>query len=255
LIVLKHFELKDCKSNMDLKPENTDFPSTIKTSRRRQILRRLWRAEFMYIIALAGFTVLTIFAYFNAYFGWDIRVARLLQSIKLPGLFTFMRFMSLFGDHAIPYIITFITIIIFLIVKLKHEAAGLLLSAGGSALLDFVLKIFVNRPRPPVDLVEVFRIKQSKSFPSGHVTFYVCYFGFLFLLIYVLLPRISWLRRSLLILTAIPIIFVGISRVYLGEHWPSDTLGAYLMGGLWLAFSLDRYRRWKETTGPIQDKI
>jgi membrane-associated phospholipid phosphatase len=225
---------------------NIDDSQELQNLKRFRVLRRIWRIEFFYLVGLIGFSLLTLFAYFNSYFGWDLRVARTLQSLPIPGLFEFMRIMSIFGDREKPYLITFFTIIILLLIKLRYEAAGLLLSTAGSAILDNLFKILINRPRPSTDLVNVFRTIKSKSFPSGHVTFYVCYFGFLFLIFYVLLPRGTWIRRFALTLTTIPIIFVGLSRIYLGEHWPSDTLGAYLMGGLWLAFSIDQYRRWKE---------
>jgi undecaprenyl-diphosphatase len=84
-----------------------------------------------------------------------------------------------------------------------------------------------------------------ESFPSGHVTFYVCFFGFLFFVAFALLPKGSTARRVACALAALPVLLIGLSRVYLGAHWPSDTLGAYLFSGLWLAFSLDVYRRWK----------
>jgi undecaprenyl-diphosphatase len=76
---------------------------------------------------------------------------------------------------------------------------------------------------------------------------YVCYFGFLFFVAYAQLPRDSYARRIALALLALPVLLVGLSRVYLGAHWPSDTIGAYLFGGLWLAFSLHMYRHWKES--------
>lgn len=53
------------------------------------------------------------------------------------------------------------------------------------------------------------------------------------------------MRRLALLLTTLPILLIGLSRVHQYAHWPSDTLGAYLLGGLWLAFSLDMYRRMK----------
>ena len=137
------------------------------------------------------------------------------------------------------------TAILFLVFNKRSEAAGIVLSAGGSALLNSILKKVIARPRPTSDLVMVFRPLDTQSFPSGHVTFYVCFFGFLFFTAYALLPRGSVARRVALILTALPILLIGLSRVYLGAHWPSDTIGAYFSSGLWLAFSLDMYRRWK----------
>jgi undecaprenyl-diphosphatase len=164
----------------------------------------------------------------------------------VPGLQEFMRVVSVFGNKWKPYAITTITALVFLVFRRRSEAAGLVLSAGGSAVLNGLLKILIARPRPTPELVSVQVDLQTQSFPSGHVTFYVCYFGFLFFTAYALLPPRSLARRVALTLSALPVVLVGFSRVYLGAHWPSDTLGAYLMGGVWLAFSLHLYRIWKE---------
>jgi undecaprenyl-diphosphatase len=192
------------------------------------------------------FAALALLAYFNTYFDWDLVISKGLQNLKTPGMFTFMRFVSLFGDKWIPWVIAGVTIILFMVSGNRSEAAGLLLSTGGGQLLNSLLKRLIARPRPSSELVDVFRPLTTQSFPSGHVTFYVCYFGFLFFASYALLPRGSILRRAALTLTALPVLLVGISRVFLGEHWPSDTVGAYLASGLWLAFALNIYRRWKE---------
>jgi undecaprenyl-diphosphatase len=66
----------------------------------------------------------------------------------------------------------------------------------------------------------------------------------LFFLSYVLLKP-GLLRRGSLIVLALLIALVGISRVYLGAHWPSDVLGAYLAGGVWLMVMIEIYRRVK----------
>ncbi|HEY0081075.1 MAG TPA: phosphatase PAP2 family protein [Pyrinomonadaceae bacterium] len=213
---------------------------------RRRATRRLLRAEVFYLLGLVGFAVLAAFAYFNAYFGWDLRASRAVQSIPLPGIEALMTATSLFGNEGIPYVLTAITAGIFLIFRRRSEAAGLVVSTAGSAILNGTLKALIARPRPTSDLVNVVFDLPSLSFPSGHVTFYVSYFGFLFFVAYALLRRGSLVRRLALTLSALPVLLVGFSRVYLGAHWPSDTLGAYLIGGVWLGLSLHLYRYWKQ---------
>ena len=213
---------------------------------RRRAVRRLLRAEVFYITAMTMFAVLALLAHFNNYFDWDLVIAKALQNFNSPTVFTFMRVVSLFGDKLTPWVLAGVTIILFLIAGSRSEAAGLLLSTGGGELLNSILKRLIARPRPSSELVDVFRALKTQSFPSGHVTFYVCYFGFLFFASYALLRRGSFVRRAALTLTALPVLLIGVSRVYLGEHWPSDTLGAYLSSGLWLAFSLHAYRYWKQ---------
>ena len=221
-------------------------PSDPTLSRRRRIVRRLRRAETIYIVALMSFAVLALFARVDAYFAWDLAAARLLQTNSLPGMSGLMRVVSVFGNGWVPFALTPLTAIAFLAFRRQSEAACLILSAGGGAALNRLLKLLVGRPRPTRDLVTIFGDLDSQSFPSGHVTFYVCYFGFLFFVAYALLPRGSHARRLALTLAALPVLLIGLSRVYLGAHWPSDALGAYLVSGVWLAFSLDVYRRWKQ---------
>lgn len=220
--------------------------SPTQQQQRRSAARRLLRAEVFYGLALAAFAVLAFLAYSNAYFGWDLRTTLFLQSLPVPGLLPLMRFVSLFGNGLTPYAITILTAIVFLAFKRRSEAAGVVLSAGGGAVINSLLKILIARPRPTPDLVSVFINLKTQSFPSGHVTFYMCYFGFLFFAAYAVLPRASASRRVACAAAAVPVLLIGLSRIYLGAHWPSDTLGAYLVSGLWLALSLDLYRRWKE---------
>jgi undecaprenyl-diphosphatase len=220
--------------------------STIPTVPRQRAVRRLWRAETIYVVALAAFAVLAIFAHLDPYFRWDLEVSEHFNwtTFTLPGLFPLMHFISVFGNTWTPYALTTATVIVFLLFRKRSEAFGLILSAAGSGLINTLLKTVIARPRPA--LVKSFPTTITNSFPSGHVTFYVCYFGFLFFVAYALLRQGSTARRLALTLAALPVLLIGFSRVYLGAHWPSDTLGSYLWSGVWLAFSLWMYRRWKE---------
>ena len=211
----------------------------------RLAARRLLRAEVFYLAGLAAFAVLALLARANAYFGWDLRAARAVQSLDAPGFADLMHASSFFGNGWVPWVVTGLTMFAFLLFRRRSEAAGVVLSAGGAALLNSVLKEVIARPRPSAELVQILAVTRNLSFPSGHVTFYVAYFGFLFFVAYAILPRGSLARRVVLAVTALQVVLVGLSRVYLGAHWPSDTLGAYLLSGAWLAFVVHQYRRWK----------
>ncbi len=223
--------------------------SPVETVSRWRALRRLWRAELVYFVALGAFAVLAIFAYLDPYFAWDLKVSSAFnwKTFTPPGVFPLMEFVSVFGNSWIPYGLSAAAALIFLLTGLRSEAVGLLLCTAGSGLINSALKLLISRPRPSTsEFVQVYRETVSQSFPSGHVTFYVCFFGFLFFVAYALLRHGSLARRLALTLTALPVLLVGPSRIYLGAHWPSDTIGAYLWSGVWLAFSLAMYRRWKE---------
>lgn len=214
-------------------------------ARRRRESRKLLRALVFYFAGLATFAVLAVLAHEYSYFAWDLRAARFIQSFEAGWWASLMWWVSVFGNGVTPHLIATATALVFFAFRRRSEAFGVALSAGGGAIINRVLKVIIARPRPSADLVGFAYRSDELSFPSGHVMFYVCYFGFLFFVAYALLPRGSRVRRAALVLTALPVLFIGVSRIYLRAHWPSDALGAYVLGGLWLGFSLAMYRRWK----------
>jgi undecaprenyl-diphosphatase len=215
------------------------------SERRRRESRRLLRAETAYAVGLAAFAVLAVLAHAYAYFAWDLRLARAVQSINFPAWAALMKWASAFGNGWTPWALTTLTAILFLAWRRRSEAYGIALSVAGGSLINNIFKLLVARPRPAADLVGFAYASRETSFPSGHVTFYVCYFGFLFFAAYALLRRGSAMRRAALVLTGGAVALIGLSRIYLRAHWPSDVIGAYLLSGTWLVFSLETYRRWK----------
>jgi membrane-associated phospholipid phosphatase len=130
------------------------------------------------------------------------------------------------------------------LIKTGLRAEGVLCMAGAASgwLVNSLTKFLIGRPRPSDELVHIVKAYQSDSFPSGHVVFFVEFFGFLFFLAYVLLKP-GPLRRASLTVLGLLIALVGVSRIYLGAHWPSDVAGAYLAGGIFLMLMIEVCRR------------
>src|SRR3989442_15201324 len=119
----------------DLRAERIKPAAQERLSRWSAVVR-LRYAEIIYILALAAFAVLALLAHFYRYFAWDLWTARFLQNLPIPGLFAVMRAVSLLGDRWTPFALTALTVAVFLMFHRRHEAAGLLLSAGLGELLN-----------------------------------------------------------------------------------------------------------------------
>jgi undecaprenyl-diphosphatase len=131
----------------------------------------------------------------------------------------------------------------FAVRRLWVEAVWVLGSQASSVVV-LVLKDVVHRARPSAELVGVLTPLTDPSFPSGHVVQYTTLFGVTFFLVYVLAPW-SMLRTAALTLLAVPILLVGLSRLYLGQHWLSDVLGGYAVAVLLLVPYCWAYARWR----------
>jgi undecaprenyl-diphosphatase len=164
-----------------------------------------------------------------------------IQTITNPAFATLMAWISWPGFTPQTLVIPFIVVGFLWALGLHWEAVAALIAAFSSAAVDGAVKTFIQRPRPSASLVHVFRILNSYSFPSGHVMFYVVFFGFLFFLAFALLKP-SALRTLILLFFGLMIVLVAPSRIYLGQHWASDVVGAYLLGSLTLVANIAFYR-------------
>ena len=150
-----------------------------------------------------------------------------------------------------PVVLTLVTIAVvgYLLLERKRETAVfVVLAVGGGAVLETLLKLGFARPRPELvsHLVDV----NSFSFPSGHATMATI----TYLTLGVLLARVQDRRRMKLYLLAIAIfvaLVVGISRVYLGVHWPTDVLAGWCVGAAW-ALACWLVATWLQRRGAIE---
>lgn len=186
----------------------------------------------LFVSIFFAFIFLTYAIANQGIFYWDIEITKNIQNytyLTIP-----MVFISAFGQISVTTLL-FLLILGFLYWKgYRKEAAFVVPAVLLTPALNALLKELVARPRPPESLVNVLEPLPQYSYPSGHVMYFVVFFGFLAFLA-VSLPKLEPRWRILWLSISLPlIILVGVSRVYLGAHWPSDVAGAYLFGGLYL---------------------
>ena len=140
---------------------------------------------------------------------------------------------TFFGSTAFIVALSVILFIVFLICKKKNQAYLTVSVIIISTILNNVIKIIIMRNRPEVlKLV----IEASYSFPSGHTMASVTIYGILLYLVNKTDLK-SGLKNTLrVILFTLPI-FIGISRIYLGAHFATDVIGAYLVSTILLLVS------------------
>jgi membrane-associated phospholipid phosphatase len=107
----------------------------------------------------------------------------------------------------------------------------------GAGLLNISLKTNLDRPRPPEAWRDRAVLESNYSYPSGHSMGSTVGYG---LLAYTLLIHPSNRRRraAIVLLIALVVAGVGLSRIYLRAHWFSDVIGGYSVGLAWLCFCL-----------------
>jgi len=191
-------------------------------------------------ILLSLFIIVSLLSAFNPYFKLDLQITKSIQSIHSTLFSQTMWFVTWMGNYSYMLLIVGITSSLLYLYKFKTEAIVSALAAAGSALSGSLIKMIVDRPRPEGNLVHVSVWLFDKSYPSNHVLVFTVFFGFL---LYLLLSKPKHKTKGIFfsIIFFLLIATIGISRIYLGAHWASDVLGGYLLGIIWLIFTIRIY--------------
>jgi undecaprenyl-diphosphatase len=192
------------------------------------------------LVASLVFVALAVAAHYIPYFHIDLVVTQAFQSDKGAAFDALMRGLSWLGFVPQVDLMIVLVIAVLFFLGLRWEALAAMFAALGPV-VGSLIKLIVNRPRPSASVVHVIRQLDTLSFPSGHVLLATAFYGFIAFLGYALLKH-GWFRTIYLILFMLLIALMGPSRIYLGQHWFSDVMGAYVLGSLWLALSIRVYR-------------
>ena len=199
----------------------------------------------MLVVAIIVLIDLAFLVHYHSVWGLDVYLSRDIQAEgdtanRKSAILDVLTWVSYFGKPVVTGVMIFVVAAIFWLLKYYRETIFVLLTPVAAA-INFVVKLIVDRPRPDGSLVHVLDRELDPSFPSGHVNFYVVFFGFLIAAMF-FTPKIPlWIRVLVALFSTAMIISISFSRIYLGAHWATDVLGGYLLGLILLSILLYFY--------------
>jgi len=159
-------------------------------------------------------------------------------------------FTSIGGPWVLGLVV--LAVVGFLLLQTRyHTALVVLVAAVSGELVNTALKGFFLRPRPSV--IPHLREVVATSFPSGHAM----QSAIIYLTLGAMLMRIAESRASkayCLLMAILVTLLVGISRVYLGVHYPTDVVGGWIFGFVWASLCWMVAKRFERETGVAQER-
>lgn len=179
----------------------------------------------------------------------DDGVLRWFDALRSPALDRIMTWITTLGNGIVVITVAAAVCTVLWLTRHNGLARVLLASVIGALALNNVLKFMFARQRPAI--VEWGEQVASYSFPSGHAMAALATYGGLAWVV-IRLATSRRVRRIATTILALLIVAIGISRTYLGVHYPSDVVAGFIAGSAWLAFVLvaDRAVRILGNDGP-----
>lgn len=190
--------------------------------------QKLTRALAASMAAWAGFGALAGLVLGGYTLEFDEQILQAIHSASNVQLDRFFSFATELGGF---YAVTVIGLVLVgWLIKTNRKVSAIMVVFGvaGAGLVNVLLKLIFERPRP--DLWEQIVLEGSFSFPSGHAMAS----SSIALSCIIVSWRTKW-RMPVLFVSVVYIVLIGVSRLYLGVHYPSDVIGGWLASLGWVS--------------------
>jgi undecaprenyl-diphosphatase len=170
---------------------------------------------------------------------FDLAVRARVHAYASPEMTRIMIALSFLGGDGLIFTVV-VALVVFVFFRWRRATLWLVITLLGALVLDLSLKYAFHRARPTPFFGA---LPGTYSFPSGHALFSFCFYGVLAGL-WAGRARSAFERILIWITAGILVIGIGLSRIYLGVHYPSDVIAGYLAATVWVStlITLDRLR-------------
>ncbi len=170
---------------------------------------------------------------------FDEAVLHGVNQLASPGLNVVMMTLTQLGGLWAVLVITAVLVVLLWRKRMRRMSVLLTFGVGGAGLINLILKSIFQRDRP--ELWELLVIENSYSFPSGHA---MASSALAFSLIVIFWPtRWRWLVVAIM---GVYTFAIGLTRLYLGVHYPTDVVAGWIVSAMWVAVVMVvlHYRQW-----------
>lgn len=166
---------------------------------------------------------------------YDQAITDYIISFRNPALTKYFVFITNVGDlYGYLIVVGISGVLSYFVFKKWRGVVQTVLVLLLASLSNMMLKRFIDRARPGIEhLVSV----ETLSYPSGHAMSAMAFYGFVIYLFFRFKIN-KFLKTVIIIFLAFIILSIGISRIYLGVHYPSDIAGGYIAGFIWVVFCI-----------------
>lgn len=159
---------------------------------------------------------------------FDYKVLNILHKSTNNLILNISKIISFLGSYKAIGISMILLFIYFRKSKRKNDFIFILFNSLGVSVINYIIKLIVNRTRP----IDYFRIEYSGlSFPSGHS---MVNMSFILAILFIFNKEN---KKTINIIGYLYIMCMGLSRLYLGVHWPTDVLAGFILGYILFRYS------------------